>query len=87
MSAGCAIVASDTPPLKEVMSSGLNGVLVNFFDHEALAVRVIELLSNPERRQVFGANAREFVVKNYDLQSVCLPKQLNWVRQLASSGR
>jgi glycosyltransferase involved in cell wall biosynthesis len=87
MSAGCAIVASDTPPVKEVMSSGLNGLLVNFFDHEALAGRVIELLSNPERRRVLGANARDLAVKNYDLQSVCLPKQLNWVRQLATFGR
>jgi glycosyltransferase involved in cell wall biosynthesis len=87
MSAGCAIVASDTPPVKEVITSELNGVLVNFFDHEALAVRVVELLSNPERRRVLGANARELAVKNYDLQSVCLPKQLHWVRQLATSGR
>lgn len=86
MSAGCAIVASDTPPVKEVISSGLNGLLVNFFDREALASRVIELLSNAEHRRVLGANAREFAINNYDLQSVCLPQQLSWVHRLATSG-
>jgi glycosyltransferase involved in cell wall biosynthesis len=86
MSAGCAIVASDTPPVREVISSGLNGLLVNFFDREALASRVIELLSNPEHRRVLGANARELVIKNYDLKSVCLPQQLSWVSRLATSG-
>jgi glycosyltransferase involved in cell wall biosynthesis len=85
MSAGCTIVASDTPPVKEVISSGINGVLVDFFDHEAIASQVIELISNSERRRVLGSNARELIVNNYDLQSICLPKQLSWVRQLASS--
>jgi glycosyltransferase involved in cell wall biosynthesis len=83
MSAGCAIVGSDTPPVKEVISSGLNGVLVDFFDRKALVARVVDLLADAEQRRAMGSNARKFVVQNYDLKSVCLPKQLRWVRQLA----
>jgi hypothetical protein len=40
------------------------------------------LLSNAEERKRLGANARAFAQANYDLQSVCLPKQLDWVAQL-----
>ncbi len=83
MSAGCAIVASDTTPLHEAIKPGETGHLVNFFDHKALAARVSALLANPEERAVLGQRAREFAIQNYDLQSVCLPRQLEWVYGLS----
>jgi glycosyltransferase involved in cell wall biosynthesis len=83
MSAGCAIVASDTAPLREAITHGTNGLLTDFFDHQALAGRVCELLDDPEERRRLGLNARAFAVENYDLRSVCLPRQLAWVRQVA----
>ena len=82
MSAGCAIVASDTQPLREAIVHNQTGKLVNFFDPAALAQSVCDLLNNPEERFRLGANARAFAQANYDLQSVCLPKQLAWVEQL-----
>jgi glycosyltransferase involved in cell wall biosynthesis len=85
MSAGCAIVASNTGPLREVIKSGENGVLVDFFDRAGLAREVCALLEDPARRELLGRNARDFVVKNYDLNTVCLPKQIEWVRQLTSA--
>ena len=82
MSAGCAIVASDTQPLREAIVHNETGMLVNFFDPAALAQSVCELLNNPEERTRLGANARAFAQANYDLQTVCLPKQLAWVERL-----
>jgi len=82
MSAGCAIVASDTQPLREAIVHNKTGKLFNFFDASALARNVIELLDNPEERKRLGAKAREFAQANYDLQTVCLPKQLAWVEKL-----
>jgi len=82
MSAGCAIVASDTQPLREAIVHNETGKLVNFFDPAALAQSVCELLNNPEERTRLGANARAFAQASYDLQTVCLPKQLEWVAQL-----
>lgn len=84
MSAGCAIVASDTAPVKEVITHGENGRLVNFFDNEKLAGEVCDLLENRDERQRMGANARDFVVGSYDLRTICLPAQLNWVDGLAA---
>ena len=82
MSTGCAIVASDTQPLHEAIRHNDTGRLVNFFDAKGLVQEVRVLLPNPTERARLGANARQFAKVNYDLQSVCLPKQLAWVEGL-----
>ena len=83
MSAGCAIVASDTQPLHEAIKHNDTGRLVNFFDVAGLADEVCQLLDNPFERERLGANARAFAQANYDLKTVCLPRQLAWVNGLA----
>ena len=84
MSAGCAIVASDTQPLHEAITHDETGRLVDFFDVAGLANEVCALLDDPVARQRLGRNARAFAQANYDLQTVCLPKQLAWVQELAA---
>jgi glycosyltransferase involved in cell wall biosynthesis len=83
MSAGCAIVASDTAPVREAIRHGETGLLVDFFDPSALALQVAHLCQDPATRSRLGAQARAFAVQNYDLESRCLPGQLAWVQQLA----
>jgi glycosyltransferase involved in cell wall biosynthesis len=76
LSTGCAVVASDTQPVREVISAGQQGLLVDFFDPDGLAARVCELLEDPERRASLGACARSTVLeRGYDLQT-CLDRQL-----------
>ena len=84
MSTGCAIVASDTQPLREAIKHNHTGRLVNFFNPAALAAEVCALLNDPAARQQLGHNARAFAQQHYDLQTVCLPQQLAWVQKLAS---
>ncbi len=83
MSAGCAIVASDTAPVREALSEGETGRMVDFFDRGALVDRLCELLDDPEQRARLGAAARDHVVAEYDLRRVCLPRHLDWVARLA----
>lgn len=83
MSAGCAIVASDTSPVREAIVDGETGHLVGFFDRAGLADKVCELLGDPAARMRLGVNARAFAKAQYDLRSVCLPRQLAWVDALA----
>ena len=85
MSVGCAIVASDTQPLREAIRHNETGRLVNFFDVTALADQVCALLDDPAARTRLGASARAFAKANYDLRSVCLPRQLEWVQKLSGS--
>ena len=84
MSAGCAIVASDTQPLKEAIVHNETGLLMNFFDPPSLVDCVIKLIESPSERQRLGNNARKFAQSNYDLQQVCLPKQIEWVTNLVA---
>ncbi|NDH50482.1 MAG: glycosyltransferase [Betaproteobacteria bacterium] len=84
MSLGCAIVASDTQPLREAVRDDETGRLVDFFDVAGLAQQVCALLDDPQARARLGASARAFARAHYDLQSVCLPRQLEWVRALAA---
>ena len=76
MSTGCLVIASATPPVEEVVNSD-NGVLVPFFDVDALADRVVEALAHPRRFKLHRARARATIVNNFDVRQVCLPKLLN----------
>lgn len=87
MSVGCAIVASDTAPVQEVLAHDKTGYLVPFFDGQALADKVCGLLANRATRSRLGANARTLVRAHYDLKTVCLPRQIAWVEALACMGK
>ncbi|MCH2165237.1 MAG: glycosyltransferase family 4 protein [Marinovum sp.] len=84
MAAGAPIVASSTEPVREVLRDGENGLLVDFFDQDAIVERVCEILDNPDLTTRLRAQAREDVVATYDLKSVCMPRQLEWVNALAT---
>jgi glycosyltransferase involved in cell wall biosynthesis len=85
MSVGCTIVASDTQPLHEAIRHNETGRLVNFFDINALTAQVCELLDNSSERSRLGTNARTFAQAHYDLNAVCLPRQLKWVEELGGA--
>jgi glycosyltransferase involved in cell wall biosynthesis len=51
MAAGCAVVASSTPPVQEVLEHEQSGLLVDFFDPEAQAQALDWLLDAPDHRE------------------------------------
>lgn len=57
MASGCLIVGSDTAPVKEVIEHGRNGVLVNFFDPEAIAEEITISLEHPADLRPMRASA------------------------------
>ena len=83
MSAGAAIVASDTPPVKEAMVDGETGLFVDFRDQVGLVEKTCQLLDDAVLREKLGTVARQHIVDHYDLKRTCLPKHLEWVDQLA----
>ena len=74
MSCGCAIVASDTAPLREAIIDRQTGLMVDFFSADEVAEKTIALLENPDLRASLGAQARAFAIEHYDLRRVCLPR-------------
>ncbi|MBI2769657.1 MAG: glycosyltransferase [Burkholderiales bacterium] len=85
-SVGCAIVASDTQPVREAIRHGETGRLVSFFDPSALASEIGALLGDPAARQRLGAQARAETIARFDLRTHCLPGQVAWVEGLVDHG-
>ena len=83
MAAGCCIIASDTAPVKEVMKDNYNGILTDFFDVDALVKKVNDVLDNREKYNLIRKNARETVVKNYDLKML-LAKEIDFLKKAAN---
>jgi len=87
MACGAVVIGSDTPPLQEVIEPGRNGLLVDFFDAEAIARSIAAVLADRAGHRPLGEAARRDVVARYDLNSICLPAQLQLVDQLARGER
>lgn len=83
MSAGCQIIASDTAPVREVITHGHNGLLVDFFDVDGLAQTVAAALADPEAGAARRAAARQTILDRYRLED-CLPR---WAQLLESRGQ
>ena len=82
MSLEALVVGSNTDPVSEVIKHGKNGLLVDFHDHTQLAKTVTEILDNPSDFNSIRKNARDTIVKNYDLTSICLPQHLKLIESL-----
>ncbi|NET36270.1 MAG: glycosyltransferase [Cyanothece sp. SIO1E1] len=78
---GCLIVGSSTPPVKEVIQDGVNGLLVDFFSPAEIADRVEEALDHPTRMESIRTQARETIQANYDLNQR-LSQHLQWIQDV-----
>lgn len=85
LASGCAVVASDTPPVQEVITSGKEGLLVPFFEPEALAAQVDALLADHGERQRLATAARERIIEGGYSRNDCLQKQLALINELMAS--
>jgi glycosyltransferase involved in cell wall biosynthesis len=79
MSTGCLIIASNTPPVTEVVHDGENGILVDFFSPEDIVEKIEYALDNPDRMKNLKINARKTILEKYSLSDL-LPKHLEWIR-------
>ena len=82
MSAGCLLVASDTPPVREMIEDGKNGLLTDFFNVPQLAGRIQEALDNQVALAGVREMARRSIVENYDWRSM-LSKQVAFFQEIA----
>ncbi|WP_152048582.1 glycosyltransferase family 4 protein [Aureimonas psammosilenae] len=75
MSSECLLIGSQTAPVEEVIRHEQNGILVNFFDPDAIASAVVEAVRHPKRFQDMRRAARRTAIDRYDLHGVSLPRQ------------
>jgi glycosyltransferase involved in cell wall biosynthesis len=82
MASGCLVIGSRTPPVEEVVSDGVNGLLTDFFDTAALAAKVDQALRHQAELFSLREAARRTVLERYDLKRICLPAQRRLVEAL-----
>lgn len=83
MSAGAYVVGSRSSPVEELITDGVNGKLVDFFDIRAWSDALTEALANPDRFAPQRAAARQTILENYDLFSICMPRMVDYVESFA----
>jgi glycosyltransferase involved in cell wall biosynthesis len=79
MACECVVIGSDTAPVREVIDSGRNGVLIDFFDPAGLSDMLIETVAAPERFSAMRAAARQTVETEFDRAQVCVPAWLSLI--------
>jgi glycosyltransferase involved in cell wall biosynthesis len=84
MSSGCAVVASRTPPVEEVIVDGRNGWLTDFFDAEGLAEKLAGVLAGRPDSADIRAEARRTIVERFDLKRVCGPAGIALLDRVAA---
>lgn len=78
MSCGALVLASDTPPVREVIEDGRNGLLTDFFDEEALASRMAAALDQRGKYASLRRAARQTIIERYALRDM-LPQNLTLI--------
>ena len=84
MSVQCAIVASNTAPVMDLLEHEKSALLIDFFKPSELVQSVCRLLEDKVLASHLGAAARAHAVRSFDLRNICLPQQMQWVESLAS---
>jgi glycogen synthase len=70
MACGTPVVATSCGGFPELIENGVSGFLVPVDDPEALALRIGELLADPQLRQDIGKNARKRVEELFSVERV-----------------
>lgn len=65
MAAGCAVIGSDVPGVREVLAHGVDGLLVAESDPAALADALERLLRDTDAAAVMAANARAVALQRH----------------------
>jgi hypothetical protein len=87
LACGCTVLVADTPPLREVIEHGKNGLMAPYFDVDHFVELALEVLDDPATyRRTLGQAGMEMIHEKYDLD-VVLPKMIRlYERAIAIRG-
>ena len=87
LACGAVVLASDTAPVREMITPGENGRLVDFFDVDGFVRAAGEVLDDPAAYRSLGEAGMRMIRERYSLD-VCLPRMLELYESVtALSGR
>jgi glycosyltransferase involved in cell wall biosynthesis len=82
LACGCTVLASDTPPVREMITHERNGLLADFFDTDAFVSQALRVLDDPAAFRPLGERAAETIRERYSVD-VVLPRMLEMYRLVA----
>ena len=82
LACGCTVLASDTPPVREVITHGENGLLCGFADEDSLVRESLRVLAAPGEFRPLGEAGRALVQQRYSTE-VCLPRIAEFFERVA----
>ena len=86
MASECAVVASRTGAMSEIIEDGVSGILVPPGDEAALCEALERLIKDPQYRRTLGVNGRRRVIEKFSLHS-CVKKHLDWCEEVLARPR
>ena len=81
MAAGKAVVASNVGWATELISNGIDGLLVYPKDHTEFAQKIVFLLQNNDIRNKIGDAAKQKIINNFDINFIA-KKHVNYYQKL-----
>ncbi len=85
MATGALIVGSKTACVEEMITHGENGLLVDFFDVDALTDTVVSVLEHPNKYLSLKNAARNRILTSYSVNEL-LPRYRSLIETVASGG-
>ncbi|MGE0761009.1 MAG: glycosyltransferase, partial [Pirellulaceae bacterium] len=82
LACGATVLASDTPPVREMVQHDVNGLLCDFFDVDGLARWVHEVLDHTGDFRRLGEAAVRRIHERYSLAQ-CLPQMFELYERAA----
>jgi glycosyltransferase involved in cell wall biosynthesis len=84
LACGCTVLGSDTEPVREMITHGVNGLLAPFYDVESLAAQAVEVLDDPPSYRHLGEAGMRMIHEQYSVP-VVIPKMLDLYRRVLSA--
>lgn len=75
------LIASDTEPVREVVTHGKDGILVDFFDRDALVNAVSDALDRPQEYLGIRKAARERILADFNVTE-CVARQAAFLQEI-----
>ncbi len=84
MASGCVVLASDVPPVREVIEPGQNGLIEPLFDIDRLSDTALRVLEDPAAFASIGRAARATIEEKFSLD-VCIRPLGDYLERIASA--
>jgi glycosyltransferase involved in cell wall biosynthesis len=86
MAAGVPVLASDVPPVREIVEPGVNGLVEPLFDLDRLTATALKVLANPAGFADLARAGRETIKERYSVET-CIPPIKDFFERVSAGPR